>query len=1296
MRKKEQRRSVLRSARFERFEERLALSAQPLSSLAPVDEAPALEQFGEVTPMPIHQFGQAPSLEHMLSEAPPLSHMGEPDFRLNSGMETISQVVDAQAGDVSSLLNSAHNLTGVNYVFDNFGLTGRSQTVAVIDSGVDYLHDSLGGGLGANYRVVGGYDFAENDADPMDDGPSGFHGTHVAGIVGSDHASHRGVAPEADVVALRVFDDQGAGYFHWVEQALQWVHDHRNDFDNPITAVNLSLGAEWNSDSIPNWANLEDEFAQLEADGIFIAVAAGNSFSNYNTAGLAYPAVSPYVVPVASVNDNGLMSSFSQRHDRVLAAPGSSIVSTVPDHTFGADGNHNNFGSASGTSMASPYVAGASVLVREAMEFAGLQTIAQDVIYDHLRDTATQFFDSATSANYHRIDIQSAIDALIPSDDYGSTAGAAHSLGSLSASAAFSGSIGRLDDADFFTFTAAATGELTLTTADSFNHDTSWQLVGGGSSSADSFTFDVVSGQSYTFSISTLDGIGHYDVSAQLEAAEGEGTTDWGQVASLNHNDVALTNNVNLFQVEASRAGLLSVEAFFAHAGGNVDLEMLNSNGAVVASSATASDNERLDVTATAGEVFTLRVIGQHSEVDFRLTNLVSHDGTLVTVNGAAGDDAFSFTAGSTNWLTINDVAYSFGSGQADSFSFLGGGGNDSINVTDNQGAASLSAYTDSMTFGGSGYAVTTSGVEELEATSNGGTADLNGTGGDDSFTASPTTATLSGSGYQHRAHGFSQVNARNSDGYDTAVLCDSAGADQFYGRSGYSFMMGSGYLNQAIGFDRVDASASQSTDVARLYDSEGGDQFVGRTSYSYMLGAGFLNVANDFAKVQAYSSGGSDTAKLYDSENSDLFVGRENYSFMSTDSSVNTANGFDTVLAYSQNGGSDSALLFDSANNDTFVGRDSYSYLLGAGFSNTATGFDSVSAFASSGDDTARMYDTAGDETFVAFASAATLSGSGFSNTANGFDSVDAYSSAGNDTARLFDSASNDFFAGRTEYSHMQGDGFVNTANGFSRVDAFAIYGGTDQAKLWDSASNDKFYGRSEYSFMMGDGFLNAANGFERVDSYASTGNDTAYLFDTAGDEQFYGRPTYAFLQGSSFLNVANGFDRVEAFASGGSDSAYFTDSAGSDDFYGRESYSYMMGGGFINIAHQFDSVSATSNQGGNDRANLFGSANADSFLRTSSYERLSGDSFDNRAQGFGTTRAFGNGGVDTAVFQSLGSGDALYGRDNYLALTDSQGEDVTVYDFEELDANSDSGGSPDTDIDSVDYVFEELGDWT
>ena len=53
------------------------------------------------------------------------------------------------------------------------------------------------------------------------------------------------------------------------------------DFANPITTVNLSLGTAWNANNVPNWAILEDEFAQLEADGIFISVAAGNSFQNY-------------------------------------------------------------------------------------------------------------------------------------------------------------------------------------------------------------------------------------------------------------------------------------------------------------------------------------------------------------------------------------------------------------------------------------------------------------------------------------------------------------------------------------------------------------------------------------------------------------------------------------------------------------------------------------------------------------------------------------------------------------------------------------------------------------------------------------------------------------------------------------------------------------------------------------------------------------------------------------------------------------------------------------------------------
>ena len=123
----------------------------------------------------------------------------------------------------------------------------------------------------------------------------------MAGIVANTDASSPGVATGVDLVALRVFNDAGRGEFGWVEEALRWVHQHRNDFEHPITTVSLSIGSDWNSDSPPPWAMLEEEFAQLESDGIFVAAAAGNSFTDYQTSGLTYPAASPYVVPASSV-----------------------------------------------------------------------------------------------------------------------------------------------------------------------------------------------------------------------------------------------------------------------------------------------------------------------------------------------------------------------------------------------------------------------------------------------------------------------------------------------------------------------------------------------------------------------------------------------------------------------------------------------------------------------------------------------------------------------------------------------------------------------------------------------------------------------------------------------------------------------------------------------------------------------------------------------------------------------------------------------------------------------------------
>lgn len=301
------------------------------------------------------------------------------------------------------------------YVKSRYGLTGAGQTVAIIDSGIAYDHVALGGGFGSGHRVVGGWDFtAENDADPYDDGPAGFHGTHVAGVLASTDATHPGIAPGVDLVALRVFDDQGVGRFEWLEAALQWVHEHRATFAHPITTINLSLGVNLQAGQAAPWEFLEDEFAQLHDDGIFIAVAAGNSFQQLESTELTYPASSQYVVPVASVAGNGQLSEFSQRSDRVLAASGERVTSTVPSHLFGGGpGPANDFAYAHGTSMATPYVAGASVLVREAMESVGYATIDQATIAEHLRSTSDPVFDIETQQTFQRINLRRAVDAIL-------------------------------------------------------------------------------------------------------------------------------------------------------------------------------------------------------------------------------------------------------------------------------------------------------------------------------------------------------------------------------------------------------------------------------------------------------------------------------------------------------------------------------------------------------------------------------------------------------------------------------------------------------------------------------------------------------------------------------------------------------------------------------------------------------------------------------------------------------------------------------------------------------------------
>ena len=532
-----------------------------------------------------------------------------PDFWYDTSLE---RGFDTLLGDIGQSLASAHKLTGATQARNDYGFFGYGQTVAVIDSGIAWDHPNLGNGFGADFRVVGGWDFTdENDANPYDDGPSGSHGTHVAGIVGAT-ANAQGdveVAPGVDLVGLRVFNDQGAGYFSWVEKALKWVHTNRNTFENPITAVNLSLGTSWNAATVPSWAMLEEEFAQLKADGIFIAVSAGNSFATYNAQGLSYPAASSSVVPVMSVDDNGSLSYFSQRHARAIAAPGRSIHSTVPDYVGNQNGRTDDWANYSGTSMAAPYVAGASVLVREAMQFVGYTNITEDTIYNHMLSTADEFFDAATSQVYKRLNVAAALDALVPDDDFGSTAAAAHDLGTIgSMGTEVGGLIGKRDDVDYFRFTAAATGTVTFTAETTNNLDTVW--TGDGTVSGEygnTYTLAVIAGQSYTVGLSTSDGIGYFDLTVSAESVFT--FVDWGTVTQTRVDHVA-NSGETWYRVQASQTGYFSAEAFFDAAGGNVELAWFDANLQPLSTGSTTSDGQRVDRLVDAGEQLYLRVTG--------------------------------------------------------------------------------------------------------------------------------------------------------------------------------------------------------------------------------------------------------------------------------------------------------------------------------------------------------------------------------------------------------------------------------------------------------------------------------------------------------------------------------------------------------------------------------------------------------------------------------------------------------------------------------------------------------------
>lgn len=995
-----------RRARFEQVEERIVLSADPLTTfvLDPTEQIQLQAQYEEVTTMAL------PTAQSQ-----------------------------------------------INYVRSQYGLNGTGQTVAVIDTGIAWDHYALGGGYGSNYRVVGGWDFAENDSNPFDDGPAGFHGTHVAGIIGSSDSKYQGVASGVDLVALRVFNDQGGGNFTWVEQALRWVHQNRNSFENPITTINLSLGTNWNANTVPDWAMLEDEFAQLEADGIFISVAAGNSFQSYKTPGLSYPAASQYVVPVASHDANGNMSSFSQRNSRVIAAPGENIVSTVPDHVYGESGPSDRFAGASGTSMAAPFLAGASVLVREAMQFLGYQNINQDKIYDHFRATADSVFDSVTNANYSRLNLQRALDSLM-ADEFGDTANSAYSLGTLSDGSTFSGNITKLTDVDALSFTAGSTGKMTLEFAQFKNLNLQLNINGQSVAITNGkATFDVVGGQSYTMLLSSPSGVGHYevDVSLSQQSAPAPPAAELGLVTQTALQNQTISGE-QTFRFRAGMTGTMTIEGVTN--GAPLSFQVFNSQNTLIASN---TNGARIDFAAVAGGEYSLRVVGNSTDFDLKLTNLLNLDKGRLTIGGTDGADAYTISTTNGYQVNLNGTTYSFTSRALSSIVVSGGSGTDSLAFTGNASRDTVTLRVGSMTYSSTSYAATASSFENVTVNTGGGgdRVDLYDSAGDDSVVSGFGSASMTGTGFNHSVVGSYSVRFFASTGNDTARMIDSAQDDNFVARGDTATMSNRNYSNSAFGFDRYEAVATNGgIDYSYFYDSAGNDTFVANSAGATLTTPNRVVTAAGFDRYYMYATlGGFDTATLRDSAADDTFVGRSSDASLSNASSYIYASGFDQVTAISENGGFDRAYLYDSRGNDVYSASGNQASMTGTGFLNSVQGWEQVHASAVFGGyDRAYFVDTAGDDNYYSSPFTAYMTGAGYANFAYSFEEAHGYSvSGGTDSAMLYGSFGKDTLSTNGSTTAISGKGFSNSITGFSSANVDGR-GGGDLAFFTELGASD------------------------------------------------------------------------------------------------------------------------------------------------------------------------------------------------------------------------------------------------